>query len=833
MIGFALAATLCSVVSALDVPFDQDISFRATFANEEKIADWDQLPFTSLENTQAAVHLGPKHDCFVLLSGEEVYAAEPAQNRVKEALQSPYQPWSSLYTMGEGARRLVPSMDKKFSYFVLTNHNVVGFALTGTIEGNGCGKVIGDPNHILAEDVDDWGEVAAVTSSEDSLWVASSKLGVTQINIKTGTMKQIELSDKDTTSLYYVSAWDKLYVGTQTTLYTLDFDTKRSKQDGGEDYVLYHEWITGVIDTAPQQFSYDAVHDSLWLAESNAVHKLDRQGRWWRYGYHQGAPFGNITSVAAVNGYTYVGSKTGLARFRGDAYPAQVDTLTTGDTKCSSMNAGKEPSECNAEADPWSWNYYGGSRYLPDNSVRMIVRSEAYAVSGRGAGKEGFTVLVASERGLTLLETAPWTLAEKSAAFEQFQYPRHDRRKLTAECGLNTYGLLDSFYKRVGDNDGLWTGMHGMGEAYHYASTGSETARKEAWRAFEGLEMLNRVTGAYPTYPARTYCYIEDNDSGCGGGEGDPKWHNSTVYEGVMWKGDTSSDSLNSHMATYPVMYDLVAQRDEEKKRVIALIDGITGGIVKNDLYLIDPTTNEPTTWGFFNPEQVNDNPEHYSERGLSSLEMLGYLASAYSITRNGLYKDTFYKLVKEHGYAANCMNVKIDNPDDDNHSDNELITLAYHIVFYSWQRISADAEPEFKNEMWDMVKLMIPGYERSWLIFGPEYSPLWTGVYAGVAAQPASALAISRSVWTLRRWAIDLIEWPIDNSQRWDSEMQPFHVRDSTKVLVRQLRPPAERVQAHWNSDPFAAQSGSGQAESEPAVWRLPYYLMLYYKLI
>ncbi len=91
------------------------------------------------------------------------------------------------------------------------------------------------------------------------------------------------------------------------------------------------------------------------------------------------------------------------------------------------------------------------------------------------------------------------------------------------------------------------------------------------------------------------------------------------------------------------------------------------------------------------------------------------------------------------------------------------------------------------------MVKLAIPSLERAWMLIGSEFSPLWTGVFAGVAKQSASRSVINRSVWTLRHWAIDLINWPVDHSLRWDVNLQPFFVRDSTNEIMRQIRPPSK----------------------------------------
>ncbi len=51
-------------------------------------------------------------------------------------------------------------------------------------------------------------------------------------------------------------------------------------------------------------------------------------------------------------------------------------------------------------------------------------------------------------------------------------------------------------------------------------------------------------------------------------------------------------------------------------------------------------------------------------------------------------YLKSFWDLVKNFGYARNALNAKIDCPVEDNHSDNELLFLTYHILFYALNRL-------------------------------------------------------------------------------------------------------------------------------------------------
>lgn len=802
-----------------DIPFRQLISFRSTYNSEDQLADFTKLSFNKKVNVNL-LHLGPKRDCFLTMGDDvSIYSSSPNQQpQSKMALANPYNSWQEFLQDTGGVQMIKSS--SKFDFFIVTDNSINGVILTEFMADDPCGKV--DTITTVFQASSDWNLVQAIISSSTSLWIASTTFGLQQIDIASGTVKTIPARDSAFTSLFYCVELNKLFAGSKTVLYTYFLDKNDAIID--ED----HEWITGVIDSPPISITYDSINGCVWLAEADAVHKLDNQGRWWRYGYHQGSPLINITSVATdSDGFVWVGSDRGVACFRGSLSPKAVDTMTASDTARMNFDGESTVSTLSDfdSTDPWAWSYLRGNRWLPSDKVLDVVqavRSQDHAV----------ITLVATDMGLALLSAERWTLAEKALAFEQFQEPRHDRRNITGSVTLATYGLLSTYQKGVSDNDGLWTCLHGMGEAYSYAVTGSKSSYNKAWKAFYAIETLQLVAGGYPYFPARSYCYVPDGDLGCGNSDGEVRWQDSTTMPGYKWKNDTSSDEIDGHLAALPLYYDMIAHTDAEKKRVLALLEGITMGIIENDYYLIDPSTGKPTEWGFWNPKQINENPEHYSERAPNSLGLLAFFASCYSITRKEIYRDQFWMFVKDHKYAKNTMNVKIDNPEDDNHSDNELISLTFHSMFYAYSRIDGKKEPEFKAEMLEMVNTVRPAAERMFALIGAEYSPFWTSVFAGLMELPVDQVYIDNSLWTLRNWAIDGINWPVNLYDRNDIDTQSSQNRFD-HLLSKQIRPVTERVTALWNTDPFEMQQGSGTSEFEPSVWRLPYFMMKYYNLV
>ena len=564
----------------------------------------------------------------------------------------------------------------------------------------------------------------------------------------------------------------------------------------------------------------------------------------------------NTTSCTVAGGYIWIGSSSiGVSRIRTEEDSSIDDTLhiSTLLSTCNVQGRNNQYQLRNHhyhvnDKDPWKWKYFGSNRYIVDTNVTAILSLGSVGSGYHHQYEDGddndsdiynfVTTMIVSTVGVSIIEVQKWNLQEKSKTYLRAS-KRHFRRGLLSAYSLNSFGDVHDGYQRVDDNDGLWTSMHAVGEAYAFAVERNEEDRTRAWAAFEGLEALSNVTGSYPTFPARSYCYIPDQTNGCGTADGEDRWHLSMTMNDYYWKDDTSSDEIDGHLMALPVIYDLVAKTDEDRLRVFKLIDGITGGIVENDFYLIDPTTGQRTLWGFWNPKELNYEREHYSERPTNSLGILAYLASAYSVTRKHIYKKKFNELVENFNYVQNCLNEKIDNPDDDNHSDNELMSVTYHILFYAWHRLPASTIDEitFKNEVKEMRDLLLPSALKVWKLIGSEFNPLWTSIYLGLGGLKdrveSADLYIERSVHTLRRNALDLVDWPVDHSVRADITLTPFHVRDKDWDTIKEVLPPDQRPTTHFNADLFAAVTGSGMQEYDPSVFRLPYYMMRFYGLL
>jgi len=272
---------------------------------------------------------------------------------------------------------------------------------------------------------------------------------------------------------------------------------------------------------------------------------------------------------------------------------------------------------------------------------------------------------------------------------------------------------------------------------------------------------------------------------------------------------------LVGHMFVYPIFFDLVAETESEKQRVRDLVSRIMNHVVDNGFYLID-VDGQPTRWGVWAPEKLNDDPDWLLERGLNSLQIISFLISAHQITQDEAFMQAYDELVNRHGYLQNMINQKITKPSEVNHSDDELAFLPY----YNLIRYAQDE---------DLQEALNKSLERSWRIERPEKSSLWNFIYA---VSGAKEYGLEGALWTLREWPISLVTWPVENSHRLDITIDQHLSRFARKQSL-EVFSPDERPMGRWNANPYRLDSANRQAIHDPGAWLLPYWMGRYHGFI
>jgi len=121
-----------------------------------------------------------------------------------------------------------------------------------------------------------------------------------------------------------------------------------------------------------------------------------------------------------------------------------------------------------------------------------------------------------------------------------------------------------------------------------------------------------------------------------------------------MYKTDTSSDQITLHMFAYSIFHDLGCDTDDERARVVRLVRDTVSYIMNNNYTLIDPTTGKHTTWGMWNPLELNGDHAWMEERGLNSMQMMSWLMLAYRLTNDPQYLNAYNTLAPDYIYDIN-----------------------------------------------------------------------------------------------------------------------------------------------------------------------------------
>ena len=542
---------------------------------------------------------------------------------------------------------------------------------------------------------------------------------------------------------------------------------------------------------------------ALWFASPQGVGKRVDQ-KWNLYTGYDGLPYNDFTCLATgASTDVWFGTKVGAIRFDGT-----------------------------------NWEYREGKRWLADGLVNSIALSPT--------GDAWF----ATPLGVTRIENRATTLRQKSAFFNE-EIERFHRR--------TEYGYVDAAYLETpgdkskaklhdSDNDGLWTSMYGAAQCFEYAVTKSPESKKRANDALRAVAFLSEVTqggkhGAPFGFPARSILPTsgpnpnerDNRERDLANQKNDPLWKVLEPRWPVSadgkwyWKTDTSSDELDGHYFLYALYYDLVAETDEEKAAVKAVVDRITTHLVDHGYALIDHD-GQPTRWGRFGPEVLNTDLLTDC-RGLNSISFLSYLIAAHHVTGDAKYLKHYHELLEKHNYYTNVLNPKHQNgPGAGNQSDDEMAFMCYYNL------LNYERDPKLRHQyMRSMVRYFAQEESERCPLFSFIFATFYEPVRYYWKSIPEQLIV--ESAETLKRFPMDRIHWGYKNSHRLDVvPLGPHIVQFEGRGHLRngKVLPIDERFVNHWNVDPWRLDSrANGRELADGTSYLLPYWLGVYHKLI
>lgn len=440
--------------------------------------------------------------------------------------------------------------------------------------------------------------------------------------------------------------------------------------------------------------------------------------------------------------------------------------------------------------------YFSSDRWIPDNKINDIAVSD-----------DGNYIYAATDKGISLIKSEYTTLSEKAEYYENIIEKYHIRRGFTANRELEPGYDMDKGSVHISDNDGLWTGCYVAAESFRYSVTGDKKALGKARRGLNAMLLLTQITGI-PGFTARAVRYPGEK----GFGNGDREWHLSPD-KSCEWKGETSSDEMTGHFFGMSIYYDLCANKAEKLKIKNALC-GIMDHIIANNYRLVD-VDGLPTTWACWDPAALNLDERWFSERGINSLEFLGFLKVCSHISADKKYDEIYSRFVTLYHYPLNVMRHKVKDAHYC-HIDDNLAFLASLTLL----RLE-------DNEC--VRSAVLCGMEDHWEYERPERQPMFAFIHAAATGRDDD---VCEGVRTLREIPYDLIHYKMENSKRrdlvWDPEQAEWHNAPQIKSAL-----PYDEINVDRpDSGSFRLDSPGGGAQ-DPTVFLLPYWIGRYYGII
>lgn len=525
--------------------------------------------------------------------------------------------------------------------------------------------------------------------------------------------------------------------------------------------------INGPLSTHISDIRADS-RGVLWIGTPIGLSKLDSNGSWSSIRGAEGLPVENITALAID----------------------KKDRIWIGTTQGAILFTPYEEGR--------QWYYRAGKRYLINDNIRDIE-----------IAADGSSIYFKTSDGISKISEVERTLAEKAEIIENRLNKWHRRLGMVAACVLNDAENPTSHVIKDNDNDGLWTSYHVVAMSLAYASTGDIAYLNSAKEGMHAMIMLQNVSGI-PGLVARSVVPIEERD------QKSQQWR-ETPDGKLLWKSDTSSDEIDGHFFAFYSYWEHIAKHEAEESALIKKqISTVMNYIVDNNYQLID-WDGERTRWGFWSPELLNDDPEHYIENGLNSAQILSFLKVSYYITGNEKFKKHYDYLITDHGYLGNVLLEKKVFPDENNHSDNQLAYCALYPL------LQLEFDPKARNTLQRTVR-------RHHRILSRDGSAFF---YFAAATIDPDYVDIKSAVLNLQQIPTDRRQWKMVNSNRKDIIWSPYKSRFDRDQLLNVL-PADERNWGKWNINPYYPDGGrDGRYEDDGASWLLAYWMGRYHGFI
>ena len=447
-------------------------------------------------------------------------------------------------------------------------------------------------------------------------------------------------------------------------------------------------------------------------------------------------------------------------------------------------------------------HFYVAGYWLPDSRVTAIAESN-----------DGSTIWVGTENGVSRIETVMMTLREKADNFVALT-EKYNVRDIgfVANRFIDNATDFDTGEVEISDNDGLWTGTYMLSQAFRYAVTGEEEALEISRRSMKAMLYLMKITGI-PGFTARAIRRPGER----GFGNGHPEWHLVTDETGeVEWKGETSSDEMSGHFVPAAVYCDFCAT-PEEKAEIRDALCAIVDHIMTHNYRLCD-IDGLPTTWGNWNPDDLNRNDRWFNERGVNSFELLSFLKILDHLGADKKYHDEYVRLVSKEHFAVNAMRRKLDDART-NHIDDHLGFLTtIPLMMY-------ETDP-------DILQYYLIGLREHWEYERTERNPFWNILYAAYTDECSD---LDLGINSLCELPMETMEIPIYNSVRndlvWDYEGQERFGEDPQLAVPL---PYDEKPFATYDHNQYLAdRTWGGYRIVEGTFYLMPYWLGRYYGLI